>query len=195
MFMKIGIAVRKNQNLFFVRQSYCHLLEEQGHQIFFIYKAYDLSFFDGFLLPGGDDIHPKHYHEEIINCQSIEEHTDTLDQEIILEAYHKKKPLLGICRGIQSINVFLGGTLKQNIDYHMKENHLICFRKHLYLVNSFHHQSIAKLAENFLVEAVSSDGEIEIIRHASLPIIGVQFHPELTPTKLSYLLLEIFNEL
>ena len=116
---------------------------------------------------------------------------DQLDKKIIEYCINKNKPLLGICRGIQSINVFLGGTLKQNILYHNDENHFIKFKNKYILVNSFHHQSIDKLAPNLLVVAKSLDDEIEIIKHKFLKIIGLQFHPELFNFNLKNLLNEI----
>ena len=91
----------------------------------------------------------------------------------------------------KDINVFLGGTLKQNILYHNDENHFIKFKNKYILVNSFHHQSIDKLAPNLLVVAKSLDDEIEIIKHKFLKIIGLQFHPELFNFNLKNLLNEI----
>lgn len=189
--MKIGIAIRKNEVDYFVHKSYIYFLKNYHLSYDFITLETDLSQFDGFLLPGGYDIDPKYYKEKNYASYHIDEEMDMLDQKIILYAYQNKKPLLGICRGIQSINVFLGGTLKQNINNHSNENHFIQMNHRYFFVNSFHHQSIDQLAYELEAIGTSLDGEIEVVRHKSLPIYGVQFHPEL----ISFDLKAFFNEL
>lgn len=177
--MKIGIAVRKNPTDYFVHQAYLSMLKRSNFRYDFITLETDLSGFDGFLLPGGYDLDPSLYNEDNYASKHIDEEMDQLDFKIIEYAVKNKKPLLGICRGIQSINVYFGGSLKQDILNHMNENHFIKFNNQYMLVNSFHHQSIARLAPSLQVLGTSLDGEIEIIKHQSLPIYGVQFHPEL----------------
>ena len=189
--MKIGIAMRRNEVDYFVHRSYIYLLEKYHLTYDFITLETDLGGFDGFLLPGGYDIDPKFYNERNYASSNIDNEMDLLDQKIILYAYQNKKPLLGICRGIQSINVFLGGTLKQHIRNHMDENHFIQINHQYILVNSFHHQSIDQLAPKLEAIGTSLDGEIEVIRHKELPIYGVQFHPEL----ISFDLKAFINEL
>ncbi len=189
--MKFGIAIRKNETDYFVHQSYTHMLQDKNHTFGIVTLDSCLELYDAFLLPGGDDIDPKYYHQENYAAKHIDEEMDQLDFKIIRYAIQAKKPLLGICRGIQSINVFFGGTLKQNILHHMNENHFIFWNNQYVLVNSFHHQSIDVLGKDLLIEAKSQDGEIEIIKHKSLPIYGVQFHPELFSFDMS----RIFNEI
>ncbi|MDE6408400.1 MAG: gamma-glutamyl-gamma-aminobutyrate hydrolase family protein [Anaeroplasmataceae bacterium] len=189
--MKFGVAIRKNETDYFVHQSYLYLLKKYGHTYDFLTLETNLNAFDAFLLPGGYDIDPLHYNQENYASHHIDYEMDMLDKKIICYAYQTKKPLLGICRGIQSINVFLGGTLKQDIAHHMNENHFIYMNNHYVLVNSFHHQSIDKLAPDLEAIGTSLDGEIEVIKHKSLPIYGVQFHPELFSFDLSF----FFNEL
>ncbi|MDE5714558.1 MAG: gamma-glutamyl-gamma-aminobutyrate hydrolase family protein [Anaeroplasmataceae bacterium] len=188
--MRIGIAIRKNETDYFVHKSYILLLEKYNYSYDFVTIYTDLSLFDGFLLPGGFDIDPKYYNQENYASKNVDAEMDFLDNKIIQYCVQEKKPLLGICRGIQSINVFLGGSLKQNILNHSNENHFIKLNKKYYLVNSFHHQSIHHLAKDLLVLAKSIDDEIEIIKHKDLPIYGVQFHPELIDLDLK----EIFSE-
>ncbi len=188
--MKFGIAIRKNYTDYFIHKSYILMLEKYNHSFGIITLNSNLNEYDAFLLPGGDDINPTYYNQKNYACNNIDLEIDFLDKKIIEYAYNNKKPLLGICRGIQSINVFLGGTLKQNILNHSNENHFIFFNNKKILVNSFHHQSIDKLAPNFNILAKSIDNEIEIIKHNSLPIIGIQFHPELFDFDMSI----IFNE-
>lgn len=189
--MKFGIAIRKNETDYFVHQSYLYFLKKKGHTFDFITLETDLSFFEAFLLPGGYDIDPKHYDQINYASNHIDEEMDELDKKIINYAIQTKKPLLGICRGIQSINVFLGGTLKQDISNHMNENHFISIKDTYLLVNSFHHQSIDQLAPNLEILGTSLDGEIEMIRHKNLPIFGVQFHLELFTFNFD----KVFNEL
>lgn len=188
---KIGIAIRKNEVDYFVHRSYIKLLEKYNMSYDFITLQTNLESFDGFLLPGGDDIDSAYYNEKNYACKNVDAEMDELDKKIIFYAVQNKKPLLGICRGIQSINVFLGGSLKQDILFHSNENHFIYMKNKYHLVNSFHHQSISKLAPNLEILAESLDHEIEIIKHRFLPIYGLAFHPELISFDLSF----FFNEL
>ncbi len=177
--MLIGVAIRKNDIDYFVHQSYLLMLQKAGLDYDFITINTPLTYFDGFLIPGGYDLDSKYYNQKNYACYNVDEEMDLLDQKIILYAIKNKKPLLGICRGIQSLNVFLGGTLKQNILHHNNENHFIYYKNKYQLVNSFHHQSIDKLACDLEIIAKSIDDEIEIVKHKYLNIYGVQFHPEL----------------
>ena len=138
---------------------------------------YFLKNIDGLLLIGGEDISP--------NCYSNGKSENKRDMfEIQLYKYFKKskKPILGICRGLQLINVAEGGTLKNVsatdikhyieddgwINYHnikilksSKLYNLINFEK--YTISSLHHQQIEKLGKNLLVSAVADDDVIEAI--------------------------------
>ena len=101
------------------------------------------------------------------------------------------KPILGICRGHQVLNVYFGGTLTQHIEGHRasegtcfhasetEENSIMrrLFGKTL-TVNSIHHQAVNAVGDGFLVTQRSADGTVEAIEHKSMPIIGVQWHPE-----------------
>ena len=146
--MKIGIAIRENQSDYFVHKSYVYLIKKYGFEFDYVSLNTNLYSFDAFLLPGGYDIDPAYYHQSNYASSNISFEIDELDKKIILFCVQNKTPLLGICRGIQSINVFLGGSLKQNIINHMDENHFIYFNNNYILVNSFHHQSIDRLADS-----------------------------------------------
>lgn len=189
--MLIGVAIRKNETDYFVHQSYLLMLQNAGLDYDFITLYTPLSCFDGFLIPGGYDIDSKYYNQKNYACYNIDEEMDLLDQKIILYAVENKKPLLGICRGIQSLNVFLGGTLKQDILHHKNDNHFIFYKNKYHLVNSFHHQSIDRLAPDLEIISKSLDNEIEIVKHKYLPIYGVQFHPEL----INFDIRDFFSEL
>lgn len=146
---------------------------------------------DGLILCGGDDISPEFYNEENTNCKKIDFFRDKYEFELLEKFIFLKKPVLAICRGIQIVNVFFGGTLYQNIENHKNNDgtdlfHQVTakerFLKNLYgedfLVNSCHHQAIKDLGKNLCVTAISPDNVIEGIVHKSLSIIGVQWHPE-----------------
>lgn len=146
----------------------------------------------GLIIAGRDrDINPKYYGEVPIEGLTYPEdsYEDELDFRLI-ELFDKaKKPILGICSGLQSLNIFFGGTLKQHIDEHTSKEklvrHTVKIDKDSFLyslygqennVNSIHHQAINKLAAGFKVTAVADDGTIEAIERDNL--IGVQWHPE-----------------
>ena len=146
----------------------------------------------GLIIAGRDrDIHPKYYGEETDG--NIEYPEDDYEDELdfrLIEVFNKlNKPILGVCSGLQSLNVFFGGTLKQHIENHTSENGLIkhnitveknSFLYSLYgeksLVNTIHHQAINKVADGFKVTAIAEDGTIEAIENGKL--IGIQWHPE-----------------
>lgn len=150
--------------------------------------------FDGLLLPGGGDISPFFYH-----CKNQGSHNICITEDIIqLLLFHQflecGKPILGICKGMQLINVALGGTLNQSLkteSLHLlpdKDNYhkttllpgsilYSLYHKNI-LVNSAHHQAIDTLGNNLIATQHAFDGTIEGIEHNTLPVLGVQWHPE-----------------
>ena len=147
---------------------------------------------DGLIIAGRDrDINPKYYGEEPQKGLIYPEdnYEDELDFRLIELFERQKKPIFGICSGLQSLNIYFGGTLKQHIDEHTSKEklvrHLVKINRDSFLyslygqennVNSIHHQAINKLAEGFKVTAVAEDGTIEAIEREKF--IGVQWHPE-----------------
>ncbi|NLK94904.1 MAG: gamma-glutamyl-gamma-aminobutyrate hydrolase family protein [Clostridiales bacterium] len=160
---------------------------------------------DGFLFTGGPDINPKLYGEEIKEyCKEICSVRD--EEEVLIYNIVKNmdKPILGICRGHQFLNVMRGGTLYQDIDTevnrknkinHKQEKpyyetrHKIYIEKDSFLyrkigadcikVNSIHHQGIKNLGKGLKVNAVSEDGIIEGFEDPlNRFFVGVQWHPE-----------------
>jgi len=114
-----------------------------------------------------------------------------------VEAFLKAgKPIFGICRGHQLLNVIFGGTLVQHLPNALEHSTVLAGRdivhevtaekgsiaEKLYgesfTVNSWHHQAVQDLADGFCVSMCASDGVIEGFEHESLPIFGVQWHPE-----------------
>jgi putative glutamine amidotransferase len=160
---------------------------------------------DGFLFTGGPDISPFRFQEETIQqCGVVVPERDKMEEDLFSLIIDTNKPILGICRGIQVLNVFLGGTLYQDITAqfdsplqlsHSQQSgnsvlsHSVVVEKNSLLydivskeympVNSFHHQAIKDLAPSLKIAGVSPDSLIEAIY---LPdkrfFLGVQWHPE-----------------
>ncbi len=155
------------------------------------------ALFDGFLFSGGVDVNPVLYGEEKkFDSVEIDDERDAFEKGLFDAVYPTGKPILGICRGMQSINVFLGGTLHQHIDGHSQEgngenrSHTVAVKENTLFyrlcgktevaVNSFHHQVVKELAPALTVNAVNPDGYIEAAHAEAHPFLFcVQFHPEI----------------
>ena len=190
--MKIGIPLRKFNNKLYINNSYLSYFTKMGEVILLRDKS-KLENCDTFILPGGYDIDPFYYNQNNICSNNIDSYNDLLDFKIINHCLNKNKPLLGICRGCQSINVFFGGELNQDIKNHNLENHFIKYKNKHYLVNSYHHQAISILGDNLEILAKSIDDNIEIIKYKK--IIGIAFHPELMNTPMiDFKIFNLLNE-
>lgn len=191
--MKIGIALRFENGKLYINKSYIDYFNSFGYNIEFIDINSNLNSYDLFILPGGYDINPSYYNEINTSSYNIERYNDILDFKIIEHAYLNNKKVIGICRGMQSINVYFNGSLYQNIENHKNNNHFIMFKNKYILVNSYHHQAIKKIANYMEILAQNLDDDIEIIRYKK--IIGVQFHPELMNTPIiDKFILDFINE-
>ena len=144
---------------------------------------------DGLIVTGSAvDIHPRYYNENPIKGKKYNIDEFKLDKKVIELFANHNKPILGICGGLQSINVCFGGSLNQAIDNHDLGNtlHKVAIKKESFLdkiyhrneimVNSFHRQSIKNVAPGFEIVAISDDKTIEAIEKNN--IIAVQWHPE-----------------
>lgn len=179
----------------FVNSRYIKPLVERGFNVIMLTLDNPnpneiLSLCDGFLITGGSDVDPVHFNENNEGLsKNVEPALDLLDRYVVNYAKDHKVPTLGICRGHQVINVFLGGTLHQDIgnDHKsVKEGHEVITYKNDILtldekiyVNSYHHQAIKTIAPDFIEIAKHLDGTNEAIIHKTLPIIGIQWHPEM----------------
>jgi len=159
-----------------------------------------LNHLDGLLLPGGADIDPGRYGAESETDDFPPEPArDEQELALVNQAYELAVPILGICRGLQIINVRAGGTLHQDVTPHAgfdhpttTEWHTVTFESGSVLggiygterpVNSLHHQTIDRIGDGLRVSARSPEGSIEGIEHTDLPIVAVQWHPEMLPTR------------
>lgn len=157
---------------------------------------------DGFLFSGGEDMDPKWYHEEISEDNVIvaDERRDHFEMKLAELVLQSSKPVLGICRGMQLLNVAGGGSLFQDLKSNIshpgheipknRKIHQISISKYSRLheiyqetqkeVNSFHHQGVKKLADCYTAVAWAADGIIEAYEaREERFLIGVQWHPEM----------------
>lgn len=150
--------------------------------------------FDGLILPGGGDIHPDFFGEEDMGSMEIDRPLDEKQFALLHKFVVSKKPVLGICKGLQVINVFFGGKVIQDLPtahlhkstgfdaIHMAKALPDSYIAKLYgtefVTNSCHHQGNGLLGENLTAVMFTEDNVIEALCHDSLPIIGVQWHPE-----------------
>lgn len=181
-----------------------------------------LSLSDGIVVTGGEDIHPERYGltGDTVLCNTINTYRDSLDAAIITYASREGIPLLGICRGMQMMNVALGGSLYADIptQYPGKVAHRMPeFEDTLHTVTvnqasllhliggqyqseviSNHHQGVRKNAPDLRIVAKSDDGLTEALEWKEPAgkgfMLGVQFHPERNSSKLSAALAKHFTE-
>ncbi|MEI8202282.1 MAG: gamma-glutamyl-gamma-aminobutyrate hydrolase family protein [Bacteroidota bacterium] len=168
---------------------------------------------DGIIFSGGVDIHPSYYKSDSLAkyCEEFDSYRDSLEIGLAEEAFRLKIPILGICRGLQLLNVYLGGTLTPDIPtlrgktvlhrindtvcMHQLEINQNCLlfelngNKSVAKVNSFHHQAIDKIAPLLKAVASTKDGSIEAVelKNSSTQfLLALQWHPEkLTKSMLS----------
>jgi len=157
---------------------------------------------EGVLLPGSPaDVNPQKYGEEAIaDCNPADPAREAVDELLLQDASNLYKPLLGICYGFQSLNVWRGGTLHQHLNGSVNhaagrtvpEAHSVeidaksRLRRILGLgsrttlpVNSSHHQAVAILGDGLIRAAWSEDGIVEAAEaHGDQFLLGVQWHPE-----------------
>ena len=154
---------------------------------------------DGVLIQGGGDIDPKLYGEKQHSDKiyGIVKQHDELEIAIVNAAIQQNKPVLAICRGMQILNVALGGTLYQDLGEVLEdgEAHWNTYHEILLTANSrvaiamsttspnrshsFHHQALNKIADDLAVTGRALDGTVEAVEHKSAKwIVGVQWHPE-----------------
>lgn len=155
---------------------------------------------DGLLLSGGTDVGPDRYGATPgPHLWPVSPERDQYELELIAAAIDRGIPILGSCRGIQILNVFFGGTLIDHLppdegEAHSNRSYPRYVGRHevvfdagstladLYgpsaMVNSYHHQAIDRVGRDLVVSGRARDGIIEAVEHETLPVVGVQWHPE-----------------
>lgn len=195
-----------------LRRQYPSIIEKNGGlPIFLPFEAYQkeiepvLDMIDGLLIPGGDlDVSPSMYGEEIrYNTNPCFERCE-FESRLILAALEKDMPILGICHGMQLINVLRGGSLFQDIKSEIpsainhkqqmvrsQTSHNITVTKdslfdkildtNIFAINSNHRQAVNRLGDGLIISAKSSeDGVIEAIESTKHSfVLGVEWHPEI----------------
>ena len=167
-----------------------------------------LDMLDGLVLTGGADIDPTRYDEDAHPLAKLEQPRDTFEFGLVHAAIARGLPILGICRGMQVLNVALGGSMHQHLpdrsaelihssEYRDGRRHpddmwrpahhtitiidpeLADLAGRVVTSNSYHHQGVARLGHGVRVAARADDGLVEAIVGEELPILGVQWHPEM----------------
>ncbi len=151
----------------------------------------------GLLLPGGWDLDPRLYGQENRGSEGIDGERDAAELRAVERFLSLGRPILGICRGAQLLNVAFGGTLIQHMEnhdrihgedrYHATRTEDPLLRElygETFVVNSSHHQAADRLGNGLRAVQWAEDGVVEALRHETLPVFAVQWHPERlrTPT-------------
>ncbi len=186
------VALAGTENL----TNYIDALKENDIEVIATLDVDEAIKCDGLLLPGGGDIDPSYYGEEMNGSDEPDRELDKAQRDILDAFVKAKKPILGICRGMQLINIYFGGSLHQDLvtrDIHTRKNdndsiHSVIsvaegnlfenFYGKTFNINSAHHQGAKKLGDGLKEGLRSEDGVCEAIIHEELPIIATQFHPE-----------------
>ena len=151
--------------------------------------------YDGLILCGGNDIDPSYYHEPVAGSVNMDKLRDQVEFALLKAYLDAGKPVFGICRGLQLINIYFGGSLHQDIaEGSMHDNGKSYYITHrltaeadsivgaaygtTFSVNSAHHQTIKRLGDGLRPTALWEGKYIEAFEHVSLPLFAVQWHPE-----------------
>lgn len=152
---------------------------------------------DALVLAGGGDLDPRLYGSTTARALDVDRKRDTCEVALLHEAFRRRLPLLGLCRGLQLMAVGFGGSLTVHLGDH--NPHVILDGGHVVvtspgsvsrrllgdraIVNSLHHQAVLDPGEGFHVTATAEDGVVEAIewQGADWHALGVQWHPELSP--------------
>lgn len=152
---------------------------------------------DGLILCGGGDLESSLFGQENQGSNPPDVARDQAELELFRAFYQANKPILGICRGMQVINVALGGDIIQDLPPEVRPFHvprgkedqvhpiraaedsvLASLYGPVFPVNSWHHQAVGRLGDGLRAIAWAEGGFAEALEHRDRPILGVQFHPE-----------------
>lgn len=188
--MKIAIAGKKA-----AVENYVRYVASADLEPLVTLNSGEIAGCDALILPGGGDITPAFFGERNRASRNIDTELDVLQFQALDLCVRSRKPVLGICKGMQVVNVGLGGTVIQDLptaDFHKYNDgdqyHATVIEKESWLyhlcgshaaVNSAHHQAIGRLGSGLqVIQYCPQDMCPEAITHESLPILGVQWHPE-----------------
>ncbi|MGE5417401.1 MAG: gamma-glutamyl-gamma-aminobutyrate hydrolase family protein [Acidobacteriota bacterium] len=211
----IGItgAFDQSEEKYYLRSSYVTAVERAGGVPVIIpyvctpeaVAAYVKSC-DGFIFSGGGDIDPSFWLEEPRpGLGEVDPSRDLFEITLAREVLVADKPALFICRGIQLLNVVLGGDVIQDVDsqiqhqqksprYHPSHDVILESQSRIFQlihqpivrVNSFHHQTLGRIGESLQIVARARDGLVEAVEHAANRfVLGVQWHPEAMKDEMS----------
>lgn len=172
-------------------------VRQKFQQEYLDYSEFKAEAYDGLLIPGGGDINPRRYGQENRGSTMIIDALDELQFAVLDDFVKSGKPILGICRGHQVINVYFGGTLIQHLPTAFRHSreldepdkvHQCIAEENSWLAklygteffhNSAHHQAVDRPGEGLVIDShCLEDGTVEAMHHSSLPIYSVQWHPE-----------------
>lgn len=181
----------------FLDRDYCEYFQRFGCQLVYIpvaVKDVETYFGDmplqGVILSGGNDLSSDFTGQEARDVRNPSIERDLIEKKILNAAIQKKLPVLGVCRGLQFINCFFGGSITQDLPGHVKTVHVanVCdptaaqlFGSEEIEVNSYHHQGVrsGQISSHLKIMAISKDDDVvEALYHPEYPIVGVQWHPE-----------------
>lgn len=208
----VTAAYDHDKNISSIKNLYCEALVEAGAAPVLLPLSMNKDLLDiyiekcdGLMVTGGPDVDAVYYGENNMPYNGeLSPYRDFMELEIIKRAFQSNKPVLGICRGMQVLNVAMGGTLYQDIHAQIKDRQLMkhsqsaprwytthnilikggsfigtCLNAEKASINSFHHQAVKDIAPGFDATAWSEDGIIEGIEYkAGCFAVGVQWHPE-----------------
>ena len=191
--MKIAIPIPPEDKY----PNYFAALEALGAQGIKASADIDPAELDGLLLPGGGDVAPARYGQEMNGSDEPDLALDELQFAVTDRFFRAGKPILGICRGHQLLNVYFGGTLIQDLPsggIHDWDKGKSADKVHLteavpgswidalygrsFPTNSAHHQAVDRPGSGLIVDQRSSDGVVEAMHHECGYVYSVQWHPE-----------------
>lgn len=195
--MKIAIVGRKADT-----KNYTKYVQSIGAIPYVTLRPAEICTCNGLILPGGGDITPAFFGEHNHGSKNIDTELDIIQLQALDTALRNRIPVLGICKGMQIINVGLGGTIHQDLpsadihcyknadQYHpsyiIEDSWLHSLYGSVAIINSAHHQGLKTLGSGLrAVQYCSLDHCVEAISHRCLPIWGVQWHPERLDISLS----------
>lgn len=195
--MNIGLLCNKRDEKFYFNKAYYSFAKFLG-TVNLIDPREDEpeNNIDLLILPGGEDVLSVRYNEPPSQmCGMPHMDFEYFDLAVLPKYIEQKVPIVGICRGLQTLNVIFGGSLHQHVyeltsSYRWEHVHdaIDVKTKERFGINSLHHQAINKLGNGFEVTLLGQSKpdkkgkqeelQIEAIRHTELPIVAFQFHPE-----------------